>query len=211
MSNLRKTLRALHHSEEWRETIEAACILKGVENTQDLQVVVTNALSDQIVFNEDTLEIDVSGVDDETLLEAVAAYEPPLGPEDAKPVDMSTFAQIDAAITGFTMKLLEDTGREMGKPWQQPAGAHDAYPKGWIALHDGKSWESLVPYNVWEPGVSGWREIPSEDSIPAWQQPTGAHDAYKTGDTVTTADGQQWQSTVDNNVWRPGVYGWTLG
>ena len=36
MSNLRKVLRALQHSEEWREMIEAACILKGVENSQGL-------------------------------------------------------------------------------------------------------------------------------------------------------------------------------
>ena len=87
MSNLRKTLRALQHSEEWREIIEAACILKGVENTQGLQVVVTNALADQIGFNEDTLEIDVSGVDDQAVLDAVAAYEPPQ-PEPAVTPEM---------------------------------------------------------------------------------------------------------------------------
>ena len=62
--------------------IEAACILKGVENSQDLQVKVTVAVADQIVFNEDTLEVDVSGVDEEALLQAVAAYEPP-APEPA--------------------------------------------------------------------------------------------------------------------------------
>ena len=37
--------------------------------------------------------------------------------------------------------------------------------------------------------------------------PTGAHDAYQTGDRVTY-NGQIYESTIDNNVWEPGVYGW---
>lgn len=42
----------------------------------------------------------------------------------------------------------------------------------------------------------------------AWVQPLGAHDAYQTGDKVTHND-SRWISTVDNNIWAPGVYGWT--
>lgn len=40
-----------------------------------------------------------------------------------------------------------------------------------------------------------------------WLQPQGAHDAYKKGDKVSHK-GKTWVSTVDNNVWEPGVYGW---
>jgi hypothetical protein len=40
-----------------------------------------------------------------------------------------------------------------------------------------------------------------------WVQPTGAQDAYKLGEQVTH-NGSTWQSTADNNVWEPGVYGW---
>lgn len=40
-----------------------------------------------------------------------------------------------------------------------------------------------------------------------WIQPTGAHDAYKLGDKVSY-EGKIWQSTVDDNVWQPNVYGW---
>ena len=47
----------------------------------------------------------------------------------------------------------------------------------------------------------------SIDEFPEWVQPTGAHDAYKNGDKVTY-NNEHWQSTVDNNVWQPGVYGW---
>ena len=43
---------------------------------------------------------------------------------------------------------------------------------------------------------------------PDWSQPVGAHDAYQTGDKVTH-NGKKWESTAANNVWAPGVYGWT--
>lgn len=51
-----------------------------------------------------------------------------------------------------------------------------------------------------------WRD-PEAGPAP-WVQPTGGHDAYQTGDQVTH-NGQTWTSTVDANVWEPGVYGWT--
>lgn len=46
------------------------------------------------------------------------------------------------------------------------------------------------------------------DEWPEWVQPTGAQDAYAMGDKVSH-DGAHWESTADNNVWEPGVYGWT--
>lgn len=45
-------------------------------------------------------------------------------------------------------------------------------------------------------------------SVSEWVQPTGAHDAYSQGATVTH-NGKTWTSDVDSNVWEPGVYGWT--
>lgn len=36
---------------------------------------------------------------------------------------------------------------------------------------------------------------------------TGAHDAYNRGDKVSY-NGKHYISTIDNNVWEPGVYGW---
>ena len=45
--------------------------------------------------------------------------------------------------------------------------------------------------------------------IPEWRQPQGTHDAYQMGDKVTHND-KIWESTADNNVWEPGVYGWKL-
>ena len=59
--------------------------------------------------------------------------------------------------------------------------------------------------------TSLWKKIlPPEEPggyLP-WVQPLGATDAYNFGDRVTHKD-KVWESTVDNNVWEPGVYGWT--
>lgn len=45
------------------------------------------------------------------------------------------------------------------------------------------------------------------DAIPEWVQPSGAHDAYKTGDRVLY-QGKVYESTMDGNVWAPDVTGW---
>ena len=54
-----------------------------------------------------------------------------------------------------------------------------------------------------------WTKIgdPSEE-YPEWSQPLGAHDAYPLGAKVSH-NGKKWTSDVANNVWEPGVYGWT--
>lgn len=49
--------------------------------------------------------------------------------------------------------------------------------------------------------------VENPDAVPDWVQPTGAHDAYQTGDTVRY-EGTIYISAVDGNVWKPGVYGW---
>lgn len=49
--------------------------------------------------------------------------------------------------------------------------------------------------------------IPDVDVIPAWEQPDSTN-PYMAGDKVTHND-KTWVSDVDNNVWEPGVYGWT--
>ena len=105
-------------------------------------------------------------------------------------------------------RYLAALGRADGEEYVPPTGHHDAYPEGWTVQHDGKTWVSLTAANVWEPGVSGWREIPSEGNTPNWQQPTGAHDAYKAGDTVAH-NGATRTSDINSNTWEPGVYGWT--
>lgn len=66
----------------------------------------------------------------------------------------------------------------------------------------------------WEPPATPalWTEVAKPGEIPVWRQPTGAQDAYMTGDKVhyPTADDPIYVSTVDNNVWQPGVFGWEV-
>lgn len=49
--------------------------------------------------------------------------------------------------------------------------------------------------------------IPDTNVVPAWEQPESTN-PYMLGDKVTHND-KTWESTCDNNVWEPGVYGWT--
>lgn len=53
---------------------------------------------------------------------------------------------------------------------------------------------------------------PETEEYPAWVQPTGAHDAYKTGDKMTYTDGKRYVCQMDNCVWGPDTYpaGWKL-
>jgi len=112
-------------------------------------------------------------------------------------------AELADAILDATAALMQDA-HEDGQPWVQPSRAHNAYPLGMKVTHAGKTWENLTPANVWTPGVSGWREVVTGGGIPAWVQPTGAHDAYPLGAQVTHA-GRKWTSTVAANVWPPGT------
>ena len=47
----------------------------------------------------------------------------------------------------------------------------------------------------------------SIEEWPEWVQPTGAQDAYNKDDKVSH-NGKHWVSSIDANVWEPGVYGW---
>lgn len=49
--------------------------------------------------------------------------------------------------------------------------------------------------------------IISLEEYPEWVQPTGAHDAYAKGAKVSY-EGKKYISTIDANVWAPGVSGW---
>lgn len=62
----------------------------------------------------------------------------------------------------------------------------------------------------WTPAAapSLWAKVLTSDTgapLP-WEQPESTN-PYMKGDKVTHA-GKTWVSTIDNNVWEPGVYGW---
>ena len=49
--------------------------------------------------------------------------------------------------------------------------------------------------------------IPDETIVPEWEQ-SDSTNPYSAGDKITH-NGKTWVSDIDNNVWEPGVYGWT--
>lgn len=69
--------------------------------------------------------------------------------------------------------------------------------------------QAHISQDDWTPDITPalWT-IVSLDEFPEWVQPTGAQDAYQKGDKVSH-NGKHWISTADNNVWEPGVYGWS--
>ena len=88
-----------------------------------------------------------------------------------------------------------------------------AYKTGKKIQYGGVVWKVLQDHTSqegWEPGVapSLFAEvlIPDPDVIPEWKQPDSTN-PYMKGDKVTH-NGTTWVSTIDNNVWEPGVYGW---
>lgn len=48
--------------------------------------------------------------------------------------------------------------------------------------------------------------IPDPGVIPEWEQPSSTN-PYMMGDKVRH-NGKIWISTIDNNVWEPGIFGW---
>lgn len=71
-------------------------------------------------------------------------------------------------------------------------------------LQDHTSQEAWTPTDA--PSLFAQVLIPDENVIPEWVQPDSTN-PYMTGDKVIH-NGKTWVSTVDNNSWEPGVFGW---
>lgn len=63
----------------------------------------------------------------------------------------------DAAPSLFAKVLIPD--QNTIPEWEQPDSTN-GYSKEDKVTHNGKTWESEIDNNVWEPGVYGWKEIP---------------------------------------------------
>lgn len=146
---------------------------------------------------------------DEASDEELARYAAALKREQDRRRTLDT---TEKQVQELSAAYLSAAGVEPGQEWKQPTSAVDAYPKDWTVEHGNKTWVSLVAANVFEPGVSSWREVVPEGSAPSeWVQPSGATDAYNTGDQVTY-NGEVFESVIDANTWSPTDYpqGWEL-
>ena len=89
-----------------------------------------------------------------------------------------------------------------------------AYVTGQRVLHNGVLYKVLQDHasqDDWTPDAAASLFaqvlIPDENVIPEWVQPDSTN-PYAKGDKVTH-NGKTWVSDYDNNVWEPGVFGWT--
>ena len=92
-----------------------------------------------------------------------------------------------------------------------PAWELKAYATGDRVRYSGNLYKCIQAHTAqadWSPDVTPalWVAV-SLDEYPEWVQPTGAHDAYNTGDKVSY-NGKHYICTTDANVYAPGVYGW---
>ena len=89
-----------------------------------------------------------------------------------------------------------------------------AYLVGERVLHDGTLYKVLQEHTSqadWTPENSPSlyaKVLAVEGAISAWVQPDSTN-PYMAGDRVTH-NGSTWISYVNDNVWEPGVYGWTV-
>ena len=88
-----------------------------------------------------------------------------------------------------------------------------AYVVGDRVQHGGTLYKCVQAHTSqagWTPDATPalWAVV-SIDEYPEWVQPTGAHDAYNTGDKVSY-NGKHYISTIDANTYAPDVYGWEI-
>ncbi len=89
----------------------------------------------------------------------------------------------------------------------------EEYPADKKLQYGGELWKVLQPHTSqadWTPDTAVSLYVRVDDpaiEYPDWRQPLGAQDAYRLGDKVSH-NGQHWHSTIDYNVYEPGVYGW---
>lgn len=77
-------------------------------------------------------------------------------------------------------------------------------------MDDTAALESVELFAEWKPGTTSlWTRvlIPDPEVIPALEQPDSTN-PYMKGDKVKHNE-KTWISDYDNNVWEPGVFGWT--
>ena len=91
--------------------------------------------------------------------------------------------------------------------------AGQAYAAGYKVQHGGTLYKCVQAHTSqadWAPDATPalWVVV-SIDEYPEWVQPTGAHDAYNTGDKVSY-NGKHYISTIDANTYAPDVYGWEV-
>lgn len=130
--------------------------------------------------------------------------------------------QLRRAMQMFAATLTEEQALEIATVypvWE----AGRAYAVGDILSHGTNSTGDPQLYRVVQAHTSQADWLPEstpalydafgldESGYPVWSQPSGAHDAYNTGDIVNY-NGTLYRSLIDGNTWSPDAYpaGWEV-
>jgi len=121
----------------------------------------------------------------------------------------SSIAFVTLAETGAIDDETATEHTDLFSPWAEGI----AYEVGNIRSYEGDLYRCVQAHTSqsdWTPDKvpALWTKIGDPTvEFPEWSQPVGAHDAYNKGDKVSFNE-KHWESTIDSNVWQPGVYGW---
>lgn len=149
------------------------------------------------------------GRDEMEGLETVSLEVTDAGAEISKANTTNGIVFVTMAEAGSIDPVTAAEHADLFAEWAYPI----AYTVGQIRRYNGTLYKCVQPHTSqadWTPPAapSLWSLTadPTEE-WPEWIQPIGAHDAYPLGAKVSHNE-KHWTSTVANNVWEPGVYGW---
>lgn len=179
----------------------------------------------------EVMEIDdllIAGIDTETLANEYSYIDGELVRHD--PLDPTILPDYISPLTGgeafevLVSVLIPDvnvanavippeTAERMTRFYPEWETNH-TYIKDYRVQYDGLLYKCLQAHTsqeAWNPvdAASLWARmlIPDSDIIPDWEQPSSTNPYMK--DDKVTHNGKIWVSNVDNNVWEPGIYGWS--
>ena len=104
---------------------------------------------------------------------------------------------------------------EMFLPWDEKSSFEVGSLRTRAFENETKLYQCLQAHTGqadWKPenAPALWKELViAKDGIPVWSQPISVMDAYMKDSEVWDED-QIWVSDYDNNVWKPGTFGWHI-
>ena len=134
--------------------------------------------------------------------------------------DPSVMAFARMAVLPMAATMTDEQALSVSTLWPEWSAASVEYKVDDVVRHADHLWrceQAHTSQESWTPDAAAslWSQIDiAGDGVDVWTQPTGAHNAYDTGDRVhyPTASDPIYVSLIDGNVWSPDSYpqGWQL-